>query len=90
MRECYKLLRAAPLLETRLLLQTNLTQLFKKWRINMASDSYKELIVVERKTRKLTIDTLLNDNDNIQILLKGFDIEGELPIALSGRKSRDK
>ena len=56
----------------------------------MASDSYKELILVERKTRKLTIDTLLNDNDNIQILLIGFDIEGELPIALSGRKSRDK
>ena len=56
----------------------------------MASDSYKELIVVERKTRKLTIDTLLNDNDNIQILLIGFDIEEELPIALSGRKSRDK
>ena len=55
----------------------------------MASDSYKELILVERKTRKLTIDTLLNDNDNIQILLIGFDIEEELPIALSGRKSQE-
>ena len=52
----------------------------------MATDSNKELIAVERKSCDLTSDSLLNDNDNIQSLLSGFDIEKELSIALSEEK----
>ena len=32
----------------------------------MANDSYRALIAVERKSRNLTSDNLLNDNDNIR------------------------
>ena len=32
----------------------------------MANDSYRTLIAVERKSRNLTSDSLLNDNDNIR------------------------
>ena len=52
----------------------------------MANDSYKQLIAVERKSCKLSSDTLLNDDDNIQSLLIVFDIEEELPIVLSGKE----
>ena len=52
----------------------------------MATDSNRELIAVERKSCNLTQDSLLNDNDNIQSLLSGFDIEKELSIVLSEEK----
>lgn len=52
---------------------------------NITNDSYKGLIAVERKSRELSSDTLLNDIDNIQRLLS-FDIEEQLPIVLSGEQ----
>ena len=52
----------------------------------MAIDSYRELIAVERTSHNLTLNSLLNDNYNIQNLLSGFNIEEELSMALSEEK----
>ena len=52
----------------------------------MATDSYRDLTAVERKSHNLTSDNLLSNNDNTQNLLSGFDIEKELPMTLSEEK----
>ena len=52
----------------------------------MATDSRRNLIAEERKSRNLTSDNLFKDNNNIQNLLSSFNIEEKLPIALSEEK----
>ena len=48
----------------------------------------RQLIAVERKSRNLTLESLLNDNCNTQNLLSGFNIKEELLMALSEKKSQ--
>ena len=46
----------------------------------------RQLIAVERKSRNLTLESLLNDNCNTQNLLSCFNIKEELLMALSEKK----
>ena len=46
----------------------------------------RQLIAVERKSRNLTLESLLNDNCNTQNLISGFNIKEDLLMALSEKK----
>ena len=48
----------------------------------------RQLIAVERKSRNLTLESLLKDNCNTQNLISGFNIKEDLLMALSEKKSQ--
>ena len=49
----------------------------------MTTDSQRELIAEGRKSRNLSSDNLLSNNENVRNFLSGLDIKEELPIVLS-------